>query len=190
MLRCRAPLQSETALPEANSFPCGCQQFCCIPIGFFRVCWGVSRLADEGVLVGAVGNQRFHVGCYLVRWGRPGLTRRTLVSTLIQSPESRRYGCDPGIMPPGDRAGQQQDHFSTESRSIRAESNVSGRMAGKASSETERGERRGQGEADLPAEQPAPSPSAWLPSADAYPCRACHRVWPPPQGPPRAICLI
>ncbi len=28
----------------------------------------------------------------------PGLTRRTLVRTLVQSPESRRYGCDPGNM--------------------------------------------------------------------------------------------
>jgi large subunit ribosomal protein L34 len=26
---------------------------------------------------------------------RPGLTRRTLLRTLVQSPESRRYGCDP-----------------------------------------------------------------------------------------------
>lgn len=30
-----------------------------------------------------------------VRCGKPGLTRRRLVSTLKQSPESRRYGCDP-----------------------------------------------------------------------------------------------
>jgi hypothetical protein len=40
--RRRAPLHSETALPEANSFPCGCQQFCCIPIGFPRVIRGSS----------------------------------------------------------------------------------------------------------------------------------------------------
>ncbi len=25
----------ETALPEVNSFPSGCQQFCCIPVAFF-----------------------------------------------------------------------------------------------------------------------------------------------------------
>ncbi|HZE14402.1 MAG TPA: hypothetical protein VE197_01090, partial [Mycobacterium sp.] len=30
-LRCRAPFRSETALPEANSFLCECQQFCNIP---------------------------------------------------------------------------------------------------------------------------------------------------------------
>ena len=41
---------------------------------------------------------------------KPGLTRRRLVSTLKQSPESRRYGCDPDLC--GDRAGQQQqDHI-------------------------------------------------------------------------------
>jgi hypothetical protein len=38
--RRRAPLHSETTLQEANSFPCGCQQFCCIPIGFSRVIGG------------------------------------------------------------------------------------------------------------------------------------------------------
>src|SRR6516165_3848520 len=40
-----------------------------------------------------------------VRWGRPSLTRRRLISTLKQLPESRRYGCDPGYVS-GDRAGQ------------------------------------------------------------------------------------
>lgn len=35
-------------------------------------------------------------GCVsLVRCGRPSLTQRRHVSTLEQSPESRRYGCDP-----------------------------------------------------------------------------------------------
>jgi hypothetical protein len=36
-----APFRPETALPEANSFPCGCQQFCCIPsasLGSFGTC--------------------------------------------------------------------------------------------------------------------------------------------------------
>jgi hypothetical protein len=41
-------------------------------------------------------NECFHNGWVWVRWGRPSLTQRTRVSTLKQSPESRRYGCDPG----------------------------------------------------------------------------------------------
>jgi hypothetical protein len=52
-----------------------------------------------------------------VRCGRPGLTRRSVVSTLKQSPESRRYGCDPGL--PGDRAGQQQDYLRPTRRRTR-----------------------------------------------------------------------
>jgi hypothetical protein len=179
MLGCRAPLQVRNGIAEANSFPCGCQQFCRIPIAIFRVHGGTLRV------VGRVAPDEA-----ASRWCRPSLTQRTHVSTLIQSPESRRYGCDPGVTCPGNRAGQQQDHFPTESRSNLAEPNVNGRTAGKASSETERGERRGQGQADLPAEQPAPSPCARLPLAHAYPGRASHCVWPPPQGSPRAICLI
>jgi hypothetical protein len=37
------------------------------------------------------------------RWARPGLTQRRCVSTLKQSPESRRYGCDPGCRAWGPR---------------------------------------------------------------------------------------
>jgi len=55
---------------------------------------------------------------------------------------------------------------------------------------TQRGERRGQGQADLPAEQPAPSPGTWLPVADAHSCRTRDCVRSAPQGSPRTICLI
>jgi hypothetical protein len=189
MLRCRAPFQSETALPEANSFPCGCQQFCCIPIGFFRVCRGVLRRVDHLVPVGVGGGK---ISCW-VSAGPLGQAKfdpanvRQYPHTVARKSAIRLR---PRNYAPGDRAGQQQDHFPTESRSNLVEPNVNGRMAGKASSETERGERRGQGQADFPAEQPAPCPRARLPLAHAYPCRPCHRVWPAPQGPPRAICLI
>lgn len=64
-------------------------------------------------------------GAERVRWARPGLTRRTLVSTLKQSPESRRCGCDPGL--PGDRAGQQQDYLRPTRRRTRAR-RLAGRM--------------------------------------------------------------
>lgn len=63
-------------------------------------------------------------------------------------------------------------------------------MRGRRLCERHRGERRGQGQADLPAEQPAASPRSWFPAADAYPGRASHRVEPAPQRPPRVDCLI
>jgi hypothetical protein len=43
LLRCRPPLQSETALAEANSFPSGCQQFRCIRTGCFAVGIGYRK---------------------------------------------------------------------------------------------------------------------------------------------------
>lgn len=49
---------------------------------------------------------------------------------------------------------------------------------------------RGQGQADFPAEQPPPGSCARFPSADAYPCRARHRVGPARQGSPFSDCLI
>ena len=52
--------------------------------------------------------RRFRVYFGWVRWRIPSLTQRTLLSTLKQSPECRRYGCDPDPVS-GDRAGQQQD---------------------------------------------------------------------------------
>lgn len=45
-LRYRALLQSKTTWAEANSFPCGCQPFCCIPIGSFRVSGALVRLVS------------------------------------------------------------------------------------------------------------------------------------------------
>ena len=49
---------------------------------------------------------------------------------------------------------------------------------------------RGQGQADLPAEQPAPGAGPRLPATDAYPCGSRYRVRPAPQGPPLVDCLI
>src|SRR6185312_5379749 len=40
-------------------------------------------------------NGKSCTGSARLRCDKPGLTRRRLVSTLKQSPESRRYGCDP-----------------------------------------------------------------------------------------------
>ena len=65
MLRRRAPLHSETALPEVNSFPCGCQPFCCIPIGFFRVIRGVLAACSPMVPQGRRRELRFSRMCEL-----------------------------------------------------------------------------------------------------------------------------
>ena len=54
----------------------------------------------------------------------------------------------------------------------------------------QRGESRGKGQADLPAEQPAPCPRARLPAADAHPGGPRDRVESASQGPPLADCLI
>lgn len=47
----------------------------------------------------------------------------------------------------------------------------------------------GQGQAHLPAEQPAPGESPRLPAAYAYPCRPRHRGGAAPQGPSFSDCL-
>jgi hypothetical protein len=53
-LRCRAPFQSETALPEANSFPSECQPFCNIGAAFHGIArgsrWRVGRQLNIGVM--------------------------------------------------------------------------------------------------------------------------------------------
>jgi ribonuclease P protein component len=49
---------------------------------------------------------------------------------------------------------------------------------------------RGQGQADLPAEQPAPGAGSWLPSAHAHPRWARDRDGPAPQGSSFTDCLI
>lgn len=83
-LRCRAPFRSETALPEANSFLCGCQPFYNIREVFFETVWTSSA---KVVAVGMFADGFVPV--------ERSLTGRTAVSTLKQSPERWRYGCDP-----------------------------------------------------------------------------------------------
>jgi ribonuclease P protein component len=117
-----------------------------------------------------------------LHWGRPGLTRRRLVSTLKQSPESRRYGCDPKYRVWGPRR--------PAARPLPTDVLVKWSDGSDVLSSIQRGERRDQGQADLPAEQPAPSPRARLPSTDADPRWTFDRVESAPQGPPSVICLI
>jgi hypothetical protein len=64
----------------------------------------MGLLTDGVAGVTAVNDHRQGKG-----WGSESLTRGTVVSTLEQSPESRRYGCDPDDLL-GARAGYQQDN--------------------------------------------------------------------------------
>ena len=49
---------------------------------------------------------------------------------------------------------------------------------------------RGQGQADVPAEQSPPRARSWLPSSYAYPCGSCNRFRTSRQGPQRTHSLI
>ena len=54
---------------------------------------------------------------------------------------------------------------------------------------TARRDDRGQGQADLPAEQPSAGKGSWFPAADAHPCRPGDRCRSSSQGPSLADCL-
>src|ERR1700739_1304325 len=82
-----------------------CVAFQSASLGLFGVC--LLSVADI-VPQQRRGQPSFRVSFGWVRCGRPSLTQGSLLSTLKQSPESRRYGCDPDVVS-GDRAGQQQD---------------------------------------------------------------------------------
>ncbi len=143
-LRSRAPFHSETALPEANSFPRGCQPFCCIPIGLFRVLGGVLVACCPMVPHGRRRELSFSRKCEL----------GPLRQTKFDPAKARQYPqtvartsairLRPRPMCPGTAPASSKTHLrSTHGRMLRS---VSGRMA------RIRGERRGQGQADLPAE--------------------------------------
>lgn len=121
---------------------------------------------------------------------RRGLTRRTCISTLEQSPERRRYGSDRLLA--GDRAGYEQDaevHRAYRVRRVRQAQRDSGVYCPDAAQDATRRVCRGQGQADLPAQQPSSGPGARVPPADADPRRPCHCHRPASQGPALADCL-
>jgi hypothetical protein len=80
----------------------------------------------------------------------PGLTGRTAVSTLIQSPESRRYGCDPSTKR-GGCAGYQARHKAYRGVVWASVTHRPGEP-GRTRCQMQQGESRGKGQADLPAE--------------------------------------
>jgi hypothetical protein len=81
---------------------------------------------------------------------RPGLTGRTPVSTLIQSPESRRYGCDPSTKR-GGCAGYQARHKAYRGIVWASVTHRHGEP-GRTRCQMQQGESRGKGQADVPAE--------------------------------------
>ena len=103
-----------------------------------------------------------------------GLTQPKLVRTLEQSPECRRHGSDRETARGPRRLANETQSLPTAI--VRPDAT--------------RRWSRGQGQADLPAEQPAPGAGPRLPATDAYPCGSRYRVRPAPQGPPLVDCLI
>jgi len=176
-LRCRAPFQSETALPEANSFPSECQPFCNIGAGFHRIArgprWRVGQQLNIGVMP-RVQEAKFdpaNAAAY------PRLVARKSAIRL----RSAQYAAGPA---PVTSETQSLQGF-VRAIVFHPVSDRAGRRC-----QMQRGESRGKGQADLPAEQPAPCPRARLPAADAHPGGSRDRVRPASQGPPIAHRLI
>ena len=96
---------------------------------------GVTSVKDQSQIAG---------------YPRPGLTGRTPVSTLIQSPESRRYGCDPSTKR-GGCAGYQARHKAYRGVVWASVTHWHGEP-GRTRCQMQQGESRGKGQADLPAE--------------------------------------
>ncbi len=109
-LRCRPPFQSKRHCPKLTVFRPAANSSVAFRwrslrrhdgrrVGHYAV--PAERVCDR--CRSHFGDEMRSVGS---RCGMRGLTRRSLISTLKQSPESRRYGCDPDELS-GDRAGQQ-----------------------------------------------------------------------------------
>ena len=142
---------------------------------------------------GGTGRDRPEVGVSRVNGlraggSRAGLTQRKRVSTLEQSPERRRHGSEPGsgLSIRVNRAGFEQDAVSLPTAiALACELQAQCRWPN-----ATRRDSRGQGQADLPAEQPAPRTGAWIPAPDAHARGPRDRDRPAPQGASLADCLI
>jgi hypothetical protein len=117
-----------------------------------------------------------------------GLTQRNLVSTLEQSPARGDTAATQdlflGTAPVSKRDGRA---YQRQSRPHRYDDS-SGWVHG---CHTQRGvNSRGQGQADLPAQQPPPRTRARVSATDAHPGRPGDRVESARQGSPQANCVI
>jgi hypothetical protein len=162
----------ESALAEANSFLPGCQPFCNIRSG--EIC-GARRCVTAVTFVKhSRGPER-------------GLTQRNLVSTLEQSPERGDTAATQEFLETAPVSKRDGRAYQRQPRPHRHEDS----SAWVCGCHTQRGViSRGQGQADLPAQQPPSRAGAWVPAADAHPRRPGDRVKPPRQGSPQAHCVI
>ena len=124
---------------EANSFPGARQPFCNIRKVFPKIARRTG--GGCGVSKGSTPTRRP---------SKRGLTGRTAVSTLMKSPESRRYGCDPSTKR-GGCAGYQARHKAYRGVVWASVTHRHGEP-GRTRCQMQQGESRGKGQADLPAE--------------------------------------
>ena len=165
----------ESALAEANSFLSGCQPFCNIAHGF-------PGGSQDGATAVAAVKRRPRLRQAQARFD-PAKSRqypRTVARTW-------RYGCDPGSIWRPRRLASETDELTNGNR---VPTGMSIHRLGLRMSYATRRYSRGQGQADLPAQQPSPRTGAWVPAADADPRRPGDRVQPPRQGSPQADCVI
>jgi hypothetical protein len=114
-----------------------------------------------------------------------GLTQRNLVSTLEQSPARGDTAATQELL---ETAPVSETDELTNGNRVPTGRCFIGVGCG---CHTQRGvNSRGQGQADLPAQQPPSGAGAWVPAADAHARRPGDRVESAGQGSPQAICVI
>ncbi|MCW2655482.1 MAG: rnpA [Mycobacterium sp.] len=167
----RVSFRSETALAEANSFrrfgptvPQHCRRV-------LENCFS-GRDGCDGSKRGSAGEARFDRA-------KTGQYPQTVArkSAIRQRTERCRGGTR--------RSASETKSLPTATASNRIHERT---LRGPAGARTRR-DCRGQGQADLPAQQPQAGPGTRVPAANAYPCGPRNRVEPAPQGPPVADCL-
>jgi hypothetical protein len=114
-----------------------------------------------------------------------GLTKRNLVSTLEQSPERGDTAANQDFL---ETAPVSETDELTNGNRVPTGMRIIGVGCG---CHTQQGvNSRGQGQADLSAQQPPSGAGARLPAADAHPGGPGDRVEPARQGSPQADCVI
>lgn len=143
---------------------------------------GPSRVARRRV------GPRNHSEVVWIASGDPGLTLSEQISTLVQSP----IDVVPNVCCPGSEVGASRwDCSDADVVRRREHARVSPTSFGRHWTPTySRSVDRGQGQADVPAEQPSSGARPRLPSPDADPRGSRHRVGASRQGPRQAHGLI
>jgi hypothetical protein len=149
-LHCRALSESKTTLQKLTVFRAAANRSAAFQSGWLG-CVGPAS-AHQVVTPGpsVTETEKLPARPARLRCSKPGLTRRSLVSTLKQSPESRRYGCDPSTKR-GGCAGYQARHKAYRGVVWGSVTHRHGKP-GRTRCQMQQGESRGKGQADLPAE--------------------------------------